>query len=425
MDEEPAPMLTVFVPRETAAGETRVAMSPAAIKPLNKRGVTVRIEAGAGASAHFGDDELRAAGAEIVPTAEAGAAMASAEIVLKVAPPSADEVAAMGKGAILISFADPYREHDRVRQLRDRGISCLAMELVPRISRAQSMDALSSQASIAGYKAALLVAANLDKYCPLLMTAAGTIKPARIVVMGAGVAGLQAVATARRLGAIVEVSDIRPAVKEEVESLGGKFIDLPMKESGEGEGGYARQVSADFLRKQQEIVAEHVRQADAVITTALVPGRKAPVLVTEKMVENMRDGAVILDMAVAMGGNCALSEQDQDVIRHGVLILGPSNLPATMPRDASMVYSRNLVALLQLLVDKDGNLSLDLSDEIIAGALLTHDGAVRNQRVAEALGDGPKAGEPNVGANDAGDPKVGEKDADDNGDRAADAGKDA
>jgi NAD(P) transhydrogenase subunit alpha len=238
------------------------------------------------------------------------------------------------------------------------------------------MDALSSQASIAGYKAVLLAATQLDKYFPLLMTAAGTVQPAKVVVMGAGVAGLQAIATAKRLGAVIEVSDIRPAVKEQVESLGGKFIDLPMDESGEGEGGYAKEVTEDFLRRQQAIVAEHVQHADAVITTALVPGKKAPRLVTREMVESMRPGSVIVDLAVTQGGNCELSKPDETVEHDGVSILGPSNLPATLARDASTLYARNLTALLGHVAPK-GELSLDLEDEIVDGALVTHSGEVR------------------------------------------------
>jgi NAD(P) transhydrogenase subunit alpha len=247
------------------------------------------------------------------------------------------------------------------------------------------MDALSSQASIGGYKAVLLAAWRLPKYLPLLMTAAGTIKPARVVVMGAGVAGLQAIATAKRLGAVVEVSDIRPAVKEQVESLGGKFIELPSAESGEGQGGYAREMGEDFLRRQREIVQRHLAQADAVITTALIPGRPAPLLVTAGMVQAMRAGSVIVDLAVEQGGNCELSKADQEVVENGVLILGPSNLPAAMPHDASLLFARNVFALLQLLLDKEGKLAVDVADEVIAGALLTHGGQVAHAPTAERL----------------------------------------
>jgi NAD(P) transhydrogenase subunit alpha len=247
------------------------------------------------------------------------------------------------------------------------------------------MDALSSQASIGGYKAVLLAAWRLPKYLPLLMTAAGTIKPARVVVMGAGVAGLQAIATAKRLGAVVEVSDVRPAVKEQVESLGGKFIELPLAESGEGQGGYAREMGEDFLRRQREIVQRHLAAADAVITTALVPGKPAPRLVTAEMVRAMRPGSVIVDLAVEQGGNCELSQADSEVVENGVVILGPSNLPAAMPHDASLLYARNLLSLLQLVIDKEGKVAPDLGDEILAGAILTHGGKVLHKPTAEQL----------------------------------------
>jgi NAD(P) transhydrogenase subunit alpha len=330
---------------------------------------------------------LEEAGAAIVPAGGEAAAWAESDVVLKVAPPTAEEAGRLKEGALLVGFVSPHANLDVVKVLMERKVSTLAMELVPRISRAQSMDALSSQASIAGYKAVLVAAASLDKYFPLLMTAAGTVKPARIVVMGAGVAGLQAVATAKRLGAIVEVSDIRGAVKEQVESLGGKFIDLPMNESGDGAGGYAKEVTPEFLKKQQAIVAEHIKNADVVITTAAVPGRPAPKLVTEDMVKSMREGAVIVDLAVATGGNCVLSKPDEDVVAHGVRIIGHSNLAATVPADASMLYSRNVLTLMKLLI-ADSALKLDLEDEIVAGALLTHEGTCRHERTASALQGG-------------------------------------
>ncbi len=284
----------------------------------------------------------------------------------------------------MIGLLAPFRELDTVRAFADQGVTSLAMELVPRITRAQPMDALSSQANIAGYKAVLLAALRLPKYLPLLMTAAGTIKPARVVVMGAGVAGLQAVATARRLGAIVEVSDIRPAVKEQVQSLGARFIELPLAESGEGTGGYAREMGEDFLRRQREIVQQHLAQANAVITTALVPGRPAPRLVTADMVRAMRPGSVIVDLAVEQGGNCELSQADREVVHGGVLILGPLNLPATMPHDASALYARNVLALFFLLW-KDGRLTVDVQDEVLAGSLLTHEGRIVHPATAELL----------------------------------------
>ena len=380
-------MLTVFVPKEQAKGETRVAAIPETIKKLVKEGCAVRAESDAGLSSSITNAMLEEAGAAIVAPGGEAAAWAESDVILKVAPPSAEEAGRIKEGALLVGFISPHANLDVVKVLMERKVSTLAMELVPRISRAQSMDALSSQASIAGYKAVLLAAASLDKYFPLMMTAAGTVKPARIVVMGAGVAGLQAVATAKRLGAIVEVSDIRGAVKEQVESLGGKFIDLPMDESGDGEGGYAKEVTPEFLKKQQAIVAEHVKNADVVITTAAVPGRPAPKLVTEEMVKSMREGAVIVDLAVATGGNCVLSKPDEDVVVHGVQIIGHSNLAASVPADASMLYSRNVLTLMKLLI-ADSALKLDLEDEIVAGALLTHQGECRHERTASALQGG-------------------------------------
>lgn len=373
-------MTTVFVAREQREGETRVAVVPDTVRALVKKGLSVWVEHGAGERAHLLDAAYVEAGAKLVDR-ETGR---SAGVHLVVAPPSAEEAALLPANTLLIGFLGPFRQLDLIRTLQQRSISALSVELVPRITRAQSMDALSSQASIAGFKAVLLASLHLDRYTMLLMTAAGTVKPARFVIMGAGVAGLQAVATARRLGAIVEVSDIRPAVKEEVESLGGRFIELPMSEDGAGSGGYAKQMSEEFLRQQREIVARHVAGADVVITTALVPGKPAPKLVTAEMVESMRAGAVIVDMAVEEGGNCALSQRDTTVLAHGVTILGPSNLPASMPLDASSLYARNLLHLLDL-VWKDGELKLDLEDEIITAALVTHAGQVRHPIVASLL----------------------------------------
>jgi NAD(P) transhydrogenase subunit alpha len=378
----------VFVAKECAPGELRVAATPETIKRLVKDGLTVVVQAGAGAGANIADKAFEEAGASIAPDAKA--AWQSADLVLKVSPPQknealgADEASLLKPGAILISHVWPHKQLEAVKTLADRKVSCLAMDLLPRISRAQVMDSLSSQANIAGYKAVVLAASRLGKYFPLLMTAAGTIQPAKVVIMGAGVAGLQAIATARRLGAMVEVSDIRPAVKEQVESLGGKFIELPMQESGEGQGGYAKEVSQDFLAKQQAVLKARIALADVVITTAQVPGRPAPRLVTEDMVKAMRQGSIIVDIAADSGGNCELTENNKEVVKHGVLIMGYSNLPNTMPEDASNLYARNIYALIKLINDK-GALKLNLEDEIIAGALLTCDGAVRHQPTADAL----------------------------------------
>ena len=386
-------MTQVFVPKERADGETRVAASPESVKRLVKEGFSVAVESDAGRRASFLDAAYEAAGATIVKTDTPDAAKSawgSADVVLKVGPTTENEslggheAEALKEGAILIGFSNSYQELEAVKKLRDNKVSALAMELVPRISRAQSMDALSSQASIGGYQAALRAATNLDKLCPLMMTAAGTIQPARTVVMGAGVAGLQAIATLRRLGAIVEVSDIRPAVKEQVESLGGKFIDVDLGESGEGEGGYAKELTKEQLAKQQAIVREKVVAADAVITTALVPGRPAPKLITADMVEEMREGAVIVDMAVSQGGNCALAKNGETVVAHGVTIIGEPNLPATMPRDASLTYARNVQTLLAHFLN-EGAVSYDFEDEITAGCVLTHQGDIRHEATKELV----------------------------------------
>ncbi len=377
-------MPQVFVPKEVADGETRVACTPETTKRYVKEGFEVVVESGAGRHAHFDDAHYADAGATIVDSADADAAWAQADVILRVYPITAEQASKIKAGALLIGFMSPHKNHDAVRALRDGRISTVAMELVPRISRAQSMDALSSQASISGYQAVLLAATYLDKYFPLLMTAAGTIQPAKIVIMGAGVAGLQAIATARRLGAVVEVSDIRPTVKEQVESLGGRFIDFPMDESGEGEGGYARELTPEQLKAQQEVVRKKVVAADAVITTALVPGRPAPKLITKDMVQEMREGAVIVDLAVEQGGNCELSKSGEMVVESGVTIIGHPNLPAATPADASLLYARNIQALLLNFLE-EGKLQLDFEDEIVAGALLTHDGEVRHGPTAEAL----------------------------------------
>jgi NAD(P) transhydrogenase subunit alpha len=378
-------MVTIFIPRERRAGETRVAATPETVRRMLKQGLAVAVERGAGEASFYLDAEYEAAGARLV---DAAAGWSAADAALKVNPPEPDEVAALKPGTLLIGFLAPYRDPERVRRLAASGVSSLAMELIPRITRAQGMDALSSQASIAGYKAVLIAATRLGQYFPLLMTAAGTIAPARVVVMGAGVAGLQAIATARRLGAVVEVSDVRAAVKEQVESLGGRFIELPEMPSGEGAGGYAREMGEEFLRRQRAVVKERVAAADVVITTALVPGKPAPRLVTTDMVEAMRPGSVIVDLAIEQGGNCELSQADREVVHRGVLVLAPSNLAATVPHDASSLYSRNVAALLFTLL-KEGRIALDPADEVVAGALLTHGGKVHHAPTAALLEPAP------------------------------------
>jgi H+-translocating NAD(P) transhydrogenase subunit alpha len=374
--------MKIFIPQE-AAPETRVAATPETVRKMTKEGWEVTVEAGAGAASYLPDADYSSAGAAIARDADA--AWAAADVVLVVRPPRPERVRHMRRGSLVVGLLAPHASADTVAALADRGVDAIALELVPRISRAQSMDVLSSQANIAGYKAVLLAAHVLPRYFPLLMTAAGTIRPAKVVVMGAGVAGLQVVATAKRLGAQVEVSDIRPAVREQVQSLGAKFIDLPLEEGAEDAGGYAKAMGEDFLAKQREIVARHVAAADVVITTALVPGKPAPRLVTREMVETMKPGSVIVDLAVEQGGNVELSRAGETVEHHGVRILGPANLAGEMPLDASTVYARNVLTLLADVVS-DGAVALDLEDEVVAGALLVHGGEVRHAPTAEALG---------------------------------------
>lgn len=355
-----------------------------------KEGLSVVVEAGAGAGAHIPDRRYEEAGAAV--SGDARAALSSADIALRVSSPFrsddlGDEASLLKEGAVVVGLLDPYRALDTVRAFARRRVSALAMELVPRISRAQRMDALSSQASIAGYKAALLAAAHLDKQLPLMMTAAGTVRPARVVVIGAGVAGLQAIATAHRLGAVVEVSDVRPAVKEQAQSLGARFIELPQMEQTETAGGYAREASDEFLRRQREILKAHLAKADAVIATAQVPGKPAPRIITAEMVEAMRPGAVIVDLAAEQGGNCELTVPGQDIERGGVLIIGRTNLPATVAADASALYARNVLEVV-LLVASKGEVRLDLEDPIVAAMLLTHGGEVKNASIAALLEGG-------------------------------------
>ncbi len=374
--------MKVAIPKETAAGERRVALVPDTATKLIAAGLQVSIQSGAGDSAYLPDTAYAAAGVTVVPgTAEL---QADADAVLKVQPPDPAEVKLLKRGAVLISFLQPATQADVVRALAAQQITAFSLELVPRISRAQSMDALSSQASAAGYKAVLMAAGRLGKFFPMMMTAAGTVAPARVLVMGAGVAGLQAIATARRLGAVVSAYDVRPAVKEEVQSLGATFIELPL-EAQEGEGGYAREQSEDFLRKQRELIGEHIAKSDVVITTAAVPGRRAPLLVTADMVKGMRAGSVIVDLAAESGGNVELTQAGQDVDVNGVVILGTRNVPSTMPLHTSQLYARNVANLLLHLV-KDGAINLDFDDEITKGSCVTHAGEIVSERAKQLLG---------------------------------------
>ena len=368
-------MTTVLIPAERRAGERRVAATPETVRRLASLGCTCLIEAGAGLGAGYAEAAYEEAGARVV-TAEADT-WHRADAVLAVQLPPEELLSALAPGALLLGLLDPYRHLQPLQTLAARQVSLLSLELLPRISRAQAMDALSSQANIAGYKAVLLAAAALDRFFPMLMTAAGTVQPARVVVLGAGVAGLQAVATARRLGAVVKVSDVRPAVREQVESLGARFIEPPELPEKPGEsGGYARQAGEVFLEAQRQLLAPHLAEADVVITTAQVPGQPAPVLITEEMLTRMRPGSVVVDLAVAQGGNCPLSRADGPVDVGGVQLIGAGNLPASVPQHASALYARNLSALLEVLL-KDGALHLDPEDPLLDPALIGHGGRWR------------------------------------------------
>ena len=375
--------MKVAIPKETVGGERRVALTPDAAPALLKTGVEVLIERGAGEGAFHADAAYEQPGARIV--GDAAALFAEADVVLKVQKPTLSEVDRLRSGAVLVSFLQALTSPDLVQRLAARSVTSFGMEGVPRISRAQKMDALSSQANIAGYKAVLIAGESLAKFFPMMMTAAGTVFAARVLVIGAGVAGLQAIATARRLGAQVWGYDVRAAVKEQVESLGAKFLEFDLGiADAEDKGGYAKALSPEASRRQQALLAEKTKDFDVVITTALVPGRLAPRLVTKETVAGMRPGSVIVDLAAEAGGNCELTEPDEIVVKHGVTIHGPTNLPATMPVHASQLYARNVVELLREFV-KDGKLALDFSDEVISGACVTHGGDIVNAAVKSAL----------------------------------------
>ena len=368
MEGQTASTLTVGVPRETAPGERRVAMTPDTVKRLTASGVSVRVESGAGLASGHNDDAYVAAGAAIVPDAQQ---IYESQVVIKVQKPDADEAARLRPGSTLIALLQPMTNLDLMRDFAARNITSFSMDAIPRTTRAQSMDVLSSQATVAGYKAVLMAADTLPRFFPMLTTAAGSIVPAKVLVVGAGVAGLQAIATARRLGAVVEAYDTRPVVKEQVESLGAKFVDIPVDTSdAQTAGGYAKEVSAETLRKQQEVLADHAAKSDVVITTAAVPGRPAPRLIPASAVERMRTGSVIVDLAAETGGNCEATVPGEVVEHGGVTIVGTTNLPSTMAYHASQLYSRNVGALL-LHLAPEGELALDWDDEITRGACVT------------------------------------------------------
>lgn len=363
--------MKIAVPKETKPYEKRVALTPDVVKSLIKSGFECIVETGAGLNSYFSDASYTEAGATLV--ADKNKLYSDADVLVKVNAPSSEEIALMKKEAVLLSFMQAGSNPDLVASCVKQGISAFSVDAIPRISRAQKMDALSSQANLAGYKSVIIAANALGKIFPLLMTAAGTIKPAKVVIMGAGVAGLQAIATAKRLGAIVEVSDIRPETKEQVLSLGGKFIEVKGDDSIKTEGGYVKGVSDEFLKMQQALITKHVADADIVITTALIPGRKAPVLLTEEMIKGMRMGSVIVDMAVEAGGNCVGSELNKTVVKNGVTIIGESNLPSLLPLNASELYAKNISTFLIHLATKDG-FKWEMEEEITKGSLITHKG---------------------------------------------------
>jgi NAD(P) transhydrogenase subunit alpha len=374
----------ISIPKEILPGENRVACIPDVAAKLIKAGYQIQVEKDAGLNAGYTNEQYTHAGAKVVEKLEE--LYANADIVFKVQRPvdhpslGKSELDLMKKGTLLISFVYVLHYPDVAKKCAEKGINLISMDMIPRTTLAQKMDVLSSQANIAGYKSVVMTANELGKIFPLMMTAAGTISPAKVVIMGAGVAGLQALGTAKRLGAVVEVSDIRPSVKEEVQSLGGKFIEVETDENMQDAGGYAKEASAEFLQKQKEVIFKHVTEADIVITTALVPGKKAPVLVTEEMVKHMRPGSVVLDMATEFGGNCEISEKGKTVKKYGVTIIGEPNLPSLVPHHASDMYAKNILNLIQY-IGKEGKVTLNLQDEIVKGSLITHEGQIINERV--------------------------------------------
>jgi len=369
--------MIIAIPKETLENESRVAATPHSVAELIKVGYTVKVEVGAGEASFFYDDDYKKVNSEIIATKEE--LYKDANIILKVTPPTADEINLFSKGSVCVSFFQPTIDIDKVKAMSKNKVTGLSMHLVPRTTLAQKMDALSSQANIAGYKSVLMGSIHMGVYMPLLMTAAGTIRPAKVLILGAGVAGLQAIATAKRLGAQVEAFDVRPEVKEQVESLGAKFVEVESdSDDGVGEGGYAKETSEEYKQKQQDLIREHISLADMVITTALIPGRKAPVLIGKEVVDIMKPGSVIMDLAAENGGNCELTEKDTVINHNNVIIDGTSNIPATMPVHASELYAKNIAALI-VYATKDKLINIDLNDEIISGSTYTHGGTVTHE----------------------------------------------
>ncbi len=386
----PAHKLTIGVPKESVQGEQRVALTPDGVKKYAGAGHKVLVETGAGEGASLNDEAFEAVGATIAP---AGTVWSEADLILRIHKPSTAELDQMKPGAAIIAFLQPMVNLDLVKALQDRKIIAFSMDAIPRTTRAQYMDALSSQATIAGYKAVLLAAAELPKFFPLLTTAAGNIPPAKVLVIGAGVAGLMAIGTAKRLGAVVEAYDARAVVKEQVESLGGRFVEIDTGADLAGAGGYAREATEDILAKQQAGLAARAIRTDVIISTAAVPGRRAPLLVPASTVEKMQPGSVIVDLAASeTGGNCELSEPGKTVVKHGVTIIGATNLPATVPVHGSLMYSKNLQNLLALLIDEQGALKIDMADEIVAGTIITRDGELLHEGTKQRITDTPAKG---------------------------------
>jgi len=365
--------MNIAVLKESIAGENRVAIIPDSIKRLKKHGFNISIQSGAGEAASFADSEYEQLGATIESSTEK--LISEADVLIKVLPPTVEEVDSYPEGKILISILQPVLRHDLVNKMNEKKITSFGLDVIPRTTLAQSMDVLSSMSTIAGYKAVLLAADSINKFFPMLMTAAGTIAPCKVMVLGAGVAGLMACATAKRLGAVVEATDVRPEVKEQVKSVGAKFLEVKSEESGAGEGGYAKEMSEEYKQKQAAMIAKHIAKADVVIPTALIPGRKAPILITEEHVKSMKSGSVIVDLAAEMGGNCALTEPGKDVIKDGVLIIGNTNLPSTMSYHASQMFSKNIERFLFHLTDENG-FKMNMEDEITAKSMVTKDGEI-------------------------------------------------
>jgi NAD(P) transhydrogenase subunit alpha len=374
----------VGIIKETLEGERRIAAVPETVGKMVKAGMEVVVEAGAGEAAFISDSRMEESGATIAP--DRNTVLSQSDVVLKVNKPSSDEIDQMKEGAVIISFLQPFSSSEIIKKLAKRNISSLSMELVPRITRAQRIDALSTMSTVAGYKVVLMAAGACGRFFPMLTTAAGTIHPAKVIIIGAGVAGLQAIATAKRLGAVVTAFDVRPAAGEQVKSLGAEFISLDVPhEQAEDVGGYAKELSPDFYKKEQELIRKYSKDSDVIISTALIPGKPAPILITEEMVQEMKPGSVIVDMAVEQGGNCTLSELRKEVVKHGVTIIGFTNIPSTMPVDASVLYARNVLAFLNLISPDGKSANIDLEDEVIKGSLITHGGKVTHPAIKEAV----------------------------------------